>query len=247
VHTYINRASQGHAVLDAIRAAQRLPEANLPDAGPVAIAGYSQGRRASASAAEVQPSYAPELKLKGAYAGAVPAGLAEVAKVLDGHYAAGFLGFALVSLDYAYPELDIPALLNDNGKRLFEQLKNECTVQAIAAHAFTQSASLTKDGQPLTAYLAQDPYKSRIAEQLIGARKPLVPVLVVHSALDDIVPYAQDRTMARSSCAKGTTVQFSTSAVPTHVGGAARAYPEAFAWLGGRFANLPAPANCGLF
>jgi dienelactone hydrolase len=247
VHTYINRASQGHAVLDAIRAAQRLPEANLPDAGPVAIAGYSQGRRASASAAEVQPSYAPELKLKGAYAGAVPAGLAEVAKVLDGHYAAGFLGFALVSLDYAYPELDIPALLNDNGKRLFEQLKNECTVQAIAAHAFTQSASLTKDGQPLTAYLAQDPYKSRIAEQLIGARKPLVPVLVVHSALDDIVPYAQDRTMARSSCAKGTTVRFSTSAVPTHVGGAARAYPEAFAWLGGRFANLPAPANCGLF
>jgi cephalosporin-C deacetylase-like acetyl esterase len=68
VHTYVNRASQGHAVLDAIRAAQRLPEASLPDAGPVAIAGYSQGGGASASAAELQPRDAPELKLKGAYA-----------------------------------------------------------------------------------------------------------------------------------------------------------------------------------
>jgi hypothetical protein len=89
--------------------------------------------------------------------------------------------------------------------------------------------------------------KSRVGEQLIGARKPGVPVLIVHSALDDIVPYAQDRTMARSWCEKGTTVQFSTSLVPTHVGGAIRAYPEAFAWLDARFAGLPAPTNCGWF
>jgi pimeloyl-ACP methyl ester carboxylesterase len=246
-HTYVNRAAQGHAVLDAIRAAQRLPEAHLPAAGPVAVAGYSQGGGASASAAELQPSYAPELKLKGAYAGAVPADLAAVAQNLDGHYAAGFLAFALVSLDYAYPELHIPAILNAKGKQLFEQVKNECTVEAIAAHAFTQSATLTNDDRPLTAYLADEPYKSRVGEQLIGARKPGVPVLIVHSALDDIVPYAQDRTMARSWCAKGTTVQFSTSLVPTHVGGAIRAYPEAFAWLEARFAGLPAPTNCGWF
>jgi predicted alpha/beta-fold hydrolase len=124
-HTYANRAAQGHAVLDAIRAAQRLPEAHLPPAGPVAVAGYSQGGGASAAAAELQPSYAPELKLKGAYAGAVPADLAAVAHNLDGHYAAGFLGFALVSLDYAYPELNIPAILNAKGKQLFERVKNE--------------------------------------------------------------------------------------------------------------------------
>jgi hypothetical protein len=73
------------AVLDAIRAAQRLPEAHLPPAGPVAVAGYSQGGGASPAVAELQPSYAPELKLKGAYAGTVPADLAAVAHNLDGH------------------------------------------------------------------------------------------------------------------------------------------------------------------
>lgn len=246
-HTYMNRASQGHAVLDAIRAAQRLPEAGLPDAGPVAIAGYSQGGGASASAAELQPSYAPELNLKGAYAGAVPANLAEVAKVLDGHYAVGFLGFALVSMDAAYPELNIPGLLNAKGKTLFEQVKNECTVEAIAAHAFTQSSTLTTDGRSLTAYLGEEPYKSRVGQQLIGTRKPTAPILIVHSVLDDIVPYDQDRTMAESWCSKGAKVQFSSSVVPTHVGGFVRAYPEAFAWLEGRFAGFPAPNNCGWF
>jgi pimeloyl-ACP methyl ester carboxylesterase len=246
-HTYVNRASEGHAVLDAIRAAQRLPEAGLPDDGPVAIAGYSQGGGASAAAAELQPSYAPELKLKGAYAGAVPADLGEVAKNLDGHYAVGFLGFALVSMNYAYPELNIPALLNTRGKQLFEQVRTECTVEAIAAHAFTQSSTLTNDGRSLTAYLGEEPYRTRVAEQKIGTLKPSAPVLIVHSALDDIVPYAQDRTLGRTWCGKGVKVQFSTSLVPTHVLGAVRAYPEAFAWLEGRFAGLPAISNCGLF
>lgn len=246
-HTYVNREAEAHAVLDAIRAAQRLPEAGLPDDGPVAIAGYSQGGGASAAAAELQPSYAPELKLKGAYAGAVPADLAAVAKNLDGHYAVGFLGFALVSMNYAYPELNIPALLNARGKQLFEQVRTECTVEAVAAHAFTQSSTLTNDGRSLTAYLGEEPYASRVAEQKIGTLKPSVPVLIVHSALDDIVPYEQDRTLGRTWCGKGVKVQFSTSLVPTHVLGAVRAYPEAFAWLEGRFAGLPPISNCGLF
>ncbi|MCR6487010.1 lipase family protein [Amycolatopsis sp. OK19-0408] len=246
-HTYVNRAAEGHAVLDAIRAAQRLPEAGLPDDGPVAIAGYSQGGGASAAAAELQPSYAPELKLKGAYAGAVPADLASVAKNLDGHYAVGFLGFALVSMNYAYPELNIPALLNARGKQLFEQVRTECTVEAIVAHAFTQSSTLTNDGRSLVAYLGEEPYRSRVAEQKIGSLKPSAPVLIVHSALDDIVPYAQDRDLGRTWCGKGVKVQFSTSLVPTHVLGAVRAYPEAFAWLEARFAGLPAFGNCGLF
>ncbi|SFW56163.1 lipase family protein [Amycolatopsis australiensis] len=246
-HTYVNRAAEAHAVLDAVRAAQRLPEAGLPDDGPVAIAGYSQGGGASAAAAELQPSYAPELQLKGAYAGAVPADLAEVAKNLDGHYAVGFLGFALVSMNYAYPELNIPALLNARGKQLFEQVRTECTVEAIAAHAFTQSSTLTNDGRSLTAYLGEEPYASRVAEQKIGTLKPSVPVLIVHSALDDIVPYAQDRDLGRTWCGKGVRVQFSTTLVPTHVLAAVRAFPEAFAWLEGRFAGLPAPTDCGLF
>jgi fermentation-respiration switch protein FrsA (DUF1100 family) len=247
VHTYVNRKAEGYAVLDAIRAAQRLPEAGLPDDGPVAIAGYSQGGGASAAAAELQPSYAPELKLKGAYAGAPPADLAAVAKSLDGHYAVGFLLFAVASMDYAYPELDIPSMLNDKGKAVERQVENECTADAILNHAFTRTADLTADGRPITDYLAEEPFASVVAEQLIGRTPPAAPVLVAHSALDDIVPFDQGRTMARSWCAEGATVQFDTLAAPTHVGGAVAAYPDAFAWLDGRLHGAPAPDNCGAF
>ncbi|WP_216211524.1 lipase family protein [Amycolatopsis aidingensis] len=247
VHTYVNRAAEGHAVLDAVRAAQRLPEANLPDAGPVATAGYSQGGGASAAAAELHPEYAPELDLRGSYAGAVPADLAKVARNLDGHYAAGFLGYALLSMDEAYPELNIPDVLNERGKRLLAEVEHQCTPQAIVAHAFTKSTGLTKDGRPLSAYLGEEPYASRVAEQRIGERAPEVPMLVVHSVLDDIVPYGQGRQMARDWCADGTTVQFSSSLVPTHVGGAIRAFPEMFLWLGDRFAGKTPPDNCGRF
>ncbi|SFP77508.1 Secretory lipase [Amycolatopsis arida] len=247
MHTYVNRAAEGHALLDAVRAAQRLAEANLPDAGPVAVVGYSQGGGASASAAELHPEYAPELELKGAYAGAPPADLAVMARNLDGHYAAGFIGYALHSLDYAYPELNIMDLLNEKGRRMAEEIIPKCTPQAIIDYAFTKSTTLTKDGRPLEAYLDEEPYASRVAEQRIGERRPTVPTLVVHSKLDDIVPYDQGRRMALDWCAKGVTVQLSSSLVPTHVGGAIRAFPEMFAWLEGRFAGLPAPSNCGKF
>ncbi|OZM71428.1 lipase [Amycolatopsis antarctica] len=246
-HTYTNRLAQGHAVLDVVRAAQRLPEANLPDAGPVATAGYSQGGGASAAAGELAAEYAPELDLKGVYAGAVPAELGAVAKNLDGAYAAGFLGYALAGLSAAYPDLGIENVLNHKGKRLLDEVRQQCTIEVIAGQAFTRTADLTVDGRPLSAYLDEEPYASVVAEQRIGDSAPEVPTLVVHSALDDIVPYAQGRDMARDWCSGGTRVQFSTSLVPTHVGGAIRAFPEAFAWLEGRFAGVPAPGNCGSF
>lgn len=247
VHTYVNRKAEGYAVLDAIRAAQRLAAANLPADGPVAIAGYSQGGGASAAAAELQPDYAPELDLKGAYAGAVPADLTAVGRSLDGAYAVGFLMFAVASVNYAYPELHITDLLNDRGKALEAQVENECTAEAIVNHAFTRTADLTVDGRPIGAYLAEEPYASVVEEQRIGRRAPEAPVYVVHSALDDIVPYEQGRTMARNWCGEGATVQFDTLAVPSHVGGAVAGYPGAFAWLDGRFAGTKAPSNCGEF
>jgi hypothetical protein len=72
-HTYMVREAQAHAVLDMVRAAQRLPGTGLPAAGPVMLAGYSQGGGASAAAVELAPTYAPELKLEGAVAGDQPA------------------------------------------------------------------------------------------------------------------------------------------------------------------------------
>lgn len=56
---YLNRLSQGHAVLDAARTAQRVGALGLDPRGPVGLYGYSQGGVGSAAAAELATVYAP--------------------------------------------------------------------------------------------------------------------------------------------------------------------------------------------
>ncbi|WP_298182436.1 lipase family protein [Saccharomonospora sp.] len=244
MHTYVNRAAEAHAVLDAARAAQRVPDADLSADSPVVLAGYSQGGGASAAAAELIDEYAPELDVKGAYAGAPPANLAEVAPVLDRHYAAGFLGFSLLSLDAAYDEINLNDVVNDEGRRLMDGLAEACTEDAILKYAFMDTSDLTKDGRALEEYLDEEPYASVVAEQRIGQRAPDVPVFVLHSKLDDIVPYNQGRQMAVDWCEQGGTVQFTTSYVPSHIGGMLRAYPQAVGWMAGMLNGEKPRNNC---
>jgi hypothetical protein len=60
----------GYAVLDGIRAAEQFSPLGLPgQSTPVGIWGYSGGSLASGWAAQVQPSYAPELNLRGVAVG----------------------------------------------------------------------------------------------------------------------------------------------------------------------------------
>ncbi len=61
LHTYVNRVDEAHAVLDAARAARALEQASVTTESPVGLYGYSQGGGAVAAAAELQPSYAPDV------------------------------------------------------------------------------------------------------------------------------------------------------------------------------------------
>ncbi|WP_216207237.1 lipase family protein [Amycolatopsis aidingensis] len=250
-HTYVMRAAEAHAVLDVIRAAQRLPDTGLPADGPVGITGYSQGGGGSAAAVELAPDYAPELDMRGAYVGAPPADLGVLAKSLDGSYAVAFLGFALVGLNTAYPETEIlTKLANEKGKELYDTARDICTIEALLKYPFTQSRTLTKDGRPVSAYLGEEPFRSILAELKIGNRKPEAPVLVEHAPLDDIVPYGQGKQMAKDWCAQGATVQFKDLPAPpafAHVGGVPAAMSNSANWLADRLSGEPATDNCGKF
>ncbi|WP_436500738.1 lipase family protein [Actinokineospora sp. HUAS TT18] len=243
-HTYMNRVVQGRAVLDSLRAAQRLTAADVPDNGPVAIHGYSQGGGAAAAAAELAPTYAGELKLKGVSAGAVPADLFKVARALDGGLYMAFLGYAIGGLSAGYG-IAMEPFLNDAGLKFAADAKKSCTIAAIPQFAFKQSASLTTDGKSIPNLLDTNPmFNAVIAEQRIGKVKPTVPVLISHSTLDDVIPYAVGKQLALDWCGRGANVRLAPNLGPTHVGGAAASYPGAFAWLEARFAGLPAVSNC---
>jgi pimeloyl-ACP methyl ester carboxylesterase len=242
-HTYMVRSAQAHAVLDMVRAARRLPGTGLPSAGPVMLAGYSQGGGATAAAVELAPSYAPDLDVTGAVAGAVPADLGAVAANLDGGLYSAFALYAVAGQSAAYG-LDLDAFLNARGTSVIQAVKGECVAESIALHAFTRSSDLTKDGRSLTELAAAEPFRSIVADQRIGRLKPTVPVLVTHSALDDVIPYAVGRRLASDWCARGANVAFSPNITPTHVGGAVPSFAKQFAFLEARVAGVPQVSDC---
>ncbi|WP_104062654.1 lipase family protein [Arthrobacter sp. 4R501] len=246
-HTYMARESQAHAVLDAARAAQRLGNPQIVPGGPVALAGYSQGGGASAAAVELAPQYAPELNLKGAYAGAVPADLPAVGRNLDGGLYTGFLLYAVTGMGAA-GGLDLSPYLNAAGRAKLAATDNECTLQSIASSGFLNTAQLTVSGQKLSSLLELPELETVIAAQKIGnGRAPQVPVLLSHSVLDDVIPFDQGRQLAKRWCAAGSAVYFDVTAGATHVGGYAAAIPQAFIFLERRFADRSSVGNCWLY
>ncbi|WP_308405518.1 lipase family protein [Streptomyces tardus] len=242
-HTYINREVSGNAVLDVVRAAQSLPEANLPANGPVAITGYSQGGGAAAAAAELAPEYAPELDIKGAAVGAVPSELSTVAENLDRGLYSAFLGYAIVGLAAGH-DIDTDEYLNDKGRDYLTKVKQACTIEAVATLGLRDSRKLTANGEPITEYLKEPQWKAIVDEQKIGERKPEVPVLINHSRLDDVIPFKLGKELKADWCAKGATVEFKPNLGPTHIGGAIASFPRTFLWLEGVLKDKPAPSNC---
>ncbi|PKH43493.1 Secretory lipase [Nocardioides alpinus] len=244
VHTYMDRVSQGRATLDVVRAAQRLSGTGLSSASPVGLMGYSQGGGAAASAVELASTYAPDLKVRGAVVGAVPADLTQVATNLDGGLYSAFAFFALRGLSASY-DVDLSPYLNATGRATSDRVETECVFDLLN-NAFVKSSTLSANGQPMSTLMAAEPFRSIVESQRIGTIRPTVPVLVTHSVLDDVIPYGVGRAMARSWCGKGANVRFSSNVAPLHVGGIVPQTAEALPFFEARFAGLPQLSNCWL-
>lgn len=257
VHTFANRLDEAHAVLDAARAAQRLPGTEVPHNGPVGLWGYSQGGGASAAAAELAPSYAPELAIKGTYAGGPPADLEATLDRVDGGSLSGAIGYALNGLVYAYPQLGpvIAANTNAAGKAMLAGVAHQCLIETVLSYGFHRSTEYTTDGRSFGRLAQRVPMIHRILEEnSIGSLKPDAPVLILAGTDDDIAPYDQARQLAAKWCAKGAGVDFRTvDELPILPGsGIDHVIPfvvgvlEALQWMNQRFADQPFGAGCSI-
>lgn len=221
IHTYANRLESAHALLDGARAAHHL--AGVDDHTPLLLWGYSQGGGATAAAAELQPRYAPELNLKGTWAGAPVADPQRVLERVDGVLIGGVLGFALNGLSARYRGLDteLDAILSPSGRAVLDTLSTECIGDVIAHHPFLRSRSLTIDALPLSAHLPALPVTAAaLADQRVGTLAPSAPVLITSARNDDTVPYDQALALARDWCAQGAAITLRTNEMPPLLPGA---------------------------
>lgn len=234
----------GQITLDGIRAAQRIPELGLA-ASPVALAGYSGGGMATAWAAALAPTYAPEIDVVGAAAGGVPADIDNIARSLGfaPHQAFGLAFAAALGLEREYPDrLPITDQLNEEGIRLRDQVANACTPVILATGAFKSAIAVSKNTS-----LVDSPEAQRIIDENSLVRYdgvPSAPMLLWASDNDPLIPIGALRDTAARYCASGATVQFDVVHAPQHIQAAFEGLPAALGFLDDRFHGIAPPDNC---
>ena len=244
LHTYMVGPSQGHAVLDMARAAQRLPGTGLSSSNPVGLMGYSQGGGGAGWAAQMAGSYAPDLKVKGSAIGGVPGDLTATANALDGSFFVAFAFMAALGLDTAYPELHLANYLNDRGRQLMKDAESLCLVDVDGFSTLINIAFTHIGDYTTTNPLTTPAWQARLNGTKLGGAKPSAPVFQYHALVDEIVPFKQAADLRRTWCNKGANVTWTVLPLAEHALGLVEGQAPALAWMSARFAGLPTLGNC---
>ncbi|RJL23646.1 lipase family protein [Bailinhaonella thermotolerans] len=238
-HTYMVGQSQGRVVLDALRAAVRFPRYGARPDAPMAVVGYSQGGASAGWAAQLHPSYAPELPVKGVAAGGTPADLDAVAKSLDGSPFFMFLAAAAVGLTSAYPELPFEEHLNEKGRELLEDGRDDCLAEAIPKGIGKRMSDFVD-----VDLLNTPAWQARLKENRLGGVAPAMPVLMYHSLIDEIIPFAQAKTLRAEWCGKGANLEWRQYLRGEHAALMYTALGPTQQWIEDRLKGRSTDGNC---
>ncbi|WPF66576.1 MULTISPECIES: alpha/beta fold hydrolase [unclassified Corynebacterium] len=253
---YLNNQPEAYAMLDAARAT--LAFAGVEPTSPIAFYGYSQGGGSAAAAAEYAAEYAPELNVKGTYAGAPTSGLIETMEAFDRTLLSGLQTYLVAGAVEDNPQAYEAFLgyLNEQGRAAVENGLNACAVDSVVTQGFRDSRNWTTTGESFTEIAQRDPIIREFYEaQERGHRNLNAPMLVINDDADDIVPVGQARRMAQDYCALGGDVEFRAEGTPAILTGTGINHgipmylraPESFSWIKDRFNGAPTTSNCGAF
>ncbi|AYF74007.1 lipase [Nocardia yunnanensis] len=234
----------GQITLDGIRAAQRVTTLNIAHS-PVALAGYSGGGMATAWAAALASSYAPDLHLAGAAEGGVPMNLVSMLEVLgmNRHPAFGLALAAGLGLEREYPDrFPLTEQLNDRGLAMRDKLLNSCTNDILAAGAGAGAPDVAR-----TTSMTEDPTARKVVEEnslQLYAGIPNMPVFEWHSPIDGLIPVDAIVDTDHRYCGAGVRLWSEQEPVPDHLTAAVLGLPSVLNWLDARLRGEPAPSNC---
>lgn len=200
------------------------------------MTGYSGGSLACGWAAELQPSYAPELQFAGAALGGV---IANVSSALGLIHDGPFVGLAfqgIHGLSKAYPNLTewLDKNLVPDKKSEFYRIANACTVGEAAALA---------EGEDIFDYFENG--EDAIAEDvpasvlqwaaLMGVHgTPTMPLFAYKATGDEISAGEDTDALIEKYCEDGATVEYHRDLVGGHLSEAITGSASAFNWISER-------------
>jgi hypothetical protein len=195
----------GYRILDGVRAALNCERLGLSASAAVGLWGYSGGGLASAWAAEVSATYAPDLNVVGAVLGSPVADPGNVGRRLNGSFYAALPGLVIAALARVYPDVErlIRQHATEDGKALLAQLEKMTTVPAVLRlmkKDINQYMDLPLDE------LWELPEVQRILDSMRqGTAAPRPPVLMEQAVHDKIINVADVDTLAQTYLAGGAS------------------------------------------
>ena len=241
-HPYLVGPSAAHSVLDAVRAARSVPRASASNR--FGVWGESQGGHATLWAAQLAPSYAPELQLVGAAADAPPVDLsANLTGNSNAAVRALSTAYAGASWSAVYG-IPLSTIARPVGQDLMRRLAKNCvTLDGFQLRTKIGLMRLTYQlkGVDLN---ASPRWAALMRANSVVPRRLGVPLLVAQGSADVIVAPAVTRTFVGQMCKAGQRLRFIEVADGDHVTVAKRTAAETIGWFGDRFAGKTVPNDC---
>lgn len=233
----------GYRVLDGLRAALSTERLSLSTSARVGLWGYSGGGLASAWAAEMAGSYAPELNIVGAVLGSPVGNLGNTFRRLNGTAFSGLPGLVVAALADIYPELNrvIAEHVTTEGRKLLDRLHRMTTVEALVRMFRTDMGDLVD--LPLEEILDGAAVSGVFHDTKLGVAVPVPPVLIVQAVHDEIISVDDIDELADTYLAGGADVTYHRDLFSEHLLLHPFSAPMALRWLTDRFADRPLTAN----
>ncbi|KAL9050032.1 MAG: hypothetical protein Q9162_006882 [Coniocarpon cinnabarinum] len=243
---FTNGLQSGQATLDGLRAALNSNSITGIDSDAAyAIGGYSGGALGSEWAVELQPKYAPELKIAGAALGGLTPNVTSVLFTISGTAFAGLGPAGILGLSAQDPDFRayVESLLVPANATTFEKALTQCLTDDIATFLgqditnYFVGGAATLDNMNVTDFTEQ--------YGIMGLRDtPTVPLYVYKGVQDQISVIADTDALVNKYCATGASITYSRNSTTDHVSEAAAGQDAAFAFLQDRINGVPAAPGC---
>lgn len=232
----------GQAILDGIRAALQSSEfTGISQQPTIALWGYSGGGITSAWAAELQPSYAPELDIAGAALGGIEPTLPKVLSNINRSFFSGLIASGIVGLSNEYPSVarSMGENLKPEHTKTLEKMKQQCAVANILEFSGQDILSMFNEG---TFSL---PENVKIMEaNALGQAVPKTPLFIYKSVFDEVSAVQETDDLYDFYCSQGASVEYERDLLSEHAILAITGAPRALSFLNNVMAGRQPRRGC---
>lgn len=236
IQAYMSRDSEGHSVLDAVRAARNFADAHA--GSRFVVLGGSQGGHGALAASELAATWAPELDPAGTVSLAPAAMFDRTYGPLDEIVTRVVTAMGTLGLSTEHPDIDLTDYVSPAGLAAFDVLRTRCMDAVIPAVLGVGDGFFTND--PRTT----EPLRSIMRANDVGRVAADSPVLLIQGTEDPLVAPARTDDLFARMCAAGQSTEYLIVDGADHENVTGMALDRIEPWLRDRLDGEPAADDC---